>query len=120
MESFKNLSKEILLGADFANTIGGGMSLPKIDLSFTEEKYMAIISVPGVNIKKIKTDIINNRLLVYHLLNLTNDDELKSPHIIANFPIAQDVDVEQISANYNETKLVITAIRKDVSEGYEF
>ena len=119
MDSFKNLSKEILLGADYANTIGGGISLPNIALSFTDEKYMAEISVPGVNVKKIKTDIINNRLIVYYLLNLTQDEELKSPRIIASFPIAQDVDTSQITANYKNKKLVITAIRKDVSEGWE-
>jgi HSP20 family molecular chaperone IbpA len=118
----KNIAKDLVVQADFMNTIGGGMSLPEIRVNKEEGGYMLEAKIPGVSAESLRIDIINQRLLVYYTLQLFNsqsalNQEVTVPYMIANFPVPDDADVNLIAATYHNDRLQIIAPFSDTSNG---
>ncbi|MBC8110172.1 MAG: Hsp20 family protein [Verrucomicrobia bacterium] len=119
----KNIAKDLVIQADFMNTVGGGMSLPEIRVNKEEGGYMLEAKIPGVSAENLRIDVINQRLLVYYNLQLFNNQsvvekEVKVPYMIANFPVPDDADINQIAAIYRNDRLQIIAPLSDSSNGF--
>jgi HSP20 family molecular chaperone IbpA len=123
-----HFSKELLMQADFLNTTGGGMTAPLIDISRDEEGYRVEIKISGVSIEKTRVEIINRQLLVYFGVSVFGSEAFREesedvvqtlPYLLTNLPIPFDADVENISARYENGKLIIIAPVDNMSEGHQ-
>ncbi|WP_165933401.1 Hsp20/alpha crystallin family protein [Arundinibacter roseus] len=102
-----NISEEILIQADVMNTMYGGMSEPQLDIQSHEEGYEVKIKTPGIEADALQIEILQDKLMVYHVLPVFSKVRgEKSAHQTARFisrmVIPSDVDLENISARYDE------------------
>jgi HSP20 family molecular chaperone IbpA len=68
MKNNLNIPQELLLTTDFLNTTGGGMSMSQLTVSRNEGGYQVEARVPGVSADNLKVDVLQQRLLIYHMI----------------------------------------------------
>jgi HSP20 family molecular chaperone IbpA len=115
------IPRELLMQADFLNTVGGGVSMPLVEASRTEEGYIARIAAPGVSVENMKVDLVNSRLVVYYKVPLSESfgEEHVFPYFLVNFPIASDVDYHNITARYEDRRLIVFGPFNDLAKGLQ-
>jgi hypothetical protein len=67
MEKKIVIAREILANIDFNNTLNGGRSEPKIEVSQTDNSYEVLVRVAGLEADHLRMDIDENRLWLYAL-----------------------------------------------------
>ncbi|GAB2797649.1 hypothetical protein GCM10027275_48950 [Rhabdobacter roseus] len=95
------------MNIDFINTVNGGMSEPSLQIEGREEGYEIMVKAPGIEAEELQVEIIKDKLMIYHLLPIfvqeeEAKDELRSIRFISRMTIPNDVDLENISARYDE------------------
>jgi len=114
MESKLKIPQEMLMNIDFINTINGGMSEPAIKLEKGSDGFEVVVKVPGIEVEDLQLEVVKgkkntNNLKLFHLLpifsqeNLSDEEQWKTVRFINTFVIPEGVDVENISAKYNDT-----------------
>ncbi len=113
MKNKLQISDDVLMNMDFFNTINGGASEPTVDIKNSDEGYKVILKTPGLPIDSLQVEVINNRLIVYHLVpiyanNPSSDTQMHSIRLINNHQIPGTIDIENISAEYDESGKSLT------------
>jgi len=114
MESKLKIPQEMLMNIDFINTINGGMSEPAIKLEKGSDGFEVVVKIPGIEVEDLQLEVVKgkkntNNLKLFHLLpifsqeNLSDEEQWKTVRFINTFVIPEGVDVENISAKYNDT-----------------
>jgi HSP20 family molecular chaperone IbpA len=114
MESKLKIPQEMLMNIDFINTINGGMSEPAIKLEKGSDGFEVVVKIPGIEVEDLQLEVVKgkkntNNLKLFHLLpifsqeNLSEEEQWKTVRFINTFVIPDGVDVENISARYNDT-----------------
>ena len=104
----------MLMNIDFINTVNGGMSEPAIQLEKSEDGFEVVVKVPGIEVEDLQLEVVKGKrnstnLKLYHLLPIfsqesqSEDEEWKTIRFINTFIIPDGVDVENISARYDDT-----------------
>ena len=97
----------MLMSIDFMNTANGGMSQPILNIENTENGYEVTVKAPGIDPDELQVEILKDKLMIYHLLPIFGKtegetSEMRSIRFISKMQIPADVDVENISARYDE------------------
>lgn len=121
MESKLKIPREMLMNIDFINTVNGGMSEPAIQLERGSDGFEVVVKVPGIEVEDLQLEVVRGKknstnLKLYHLLpifsqeSVTEDEQWKTIRFINTFVIPDGVDIESISARYDEERrhLVLT------------
>lgn len=103
------IPKEMLMHIDFNNTIHGGFSEPSVYQKKEENGYEVVVKVPGIEVDDLQLEIANGKMSLYHLLPIFSHEEEKEEQwktirFISTIVIPNDVDQDNISAHYDDTK----------------
>ncbi|NIJ53528.1 Hsp20/alpha crystallin family protein [Dyadobacter arcticus] len=112
MESKLKIPQEMLMNIDFINTINGGMSEPAIKLDRGSDGFEVVVKIPGIEVEDLQLEVVKgkrntNNLKLFHLLpifsqeSLAEDEQWKTVRFINTFVIPEGVDLEHISAKYD-------------------
>ncbi len=111
-----SIPKELLAQIDFANTVNGGMIETTAQAWREEDGYKLVMRAPSIDIEKIQIQTANQRFMVYYMMPvLEGEDEL--PYFLVNLPLSPEVDVERISAKFEDGRLFIRAPFNDWAKG---
>lgn len=113
MESKLKIPREMLMNIDFINTVNGGMSEPAIQLERGSDGFEVVVKVPGIEADDLQLEVVKGKknttsLKLYHLLpifsqeTLTEEEQWKTIRFINTFVIPDGVDIENISARYDD------------------
>ena len=110
----------ILKVVDTLNTINGGMSAPVFKLKKEEEEYKLFARVPGVSPESLRVEVVDNKLMVYHLMRFGTVDVELIPNVLNIVKIPKQVDISKIYADYEDKKLIIHMPLEDgfATQGY--
>ena len=113
MKKKLNLPQEMLMSIDFMNTANGGMSQPIMNIETIEGGYEVMVKAPGIEPDELQVEILKDKLMIYHLLPIFgkaegDTSEMRSIRFISKMQIPADVDVEGISARYDDDKRYLT------------
>lgn len=94
---------------------------PSIDISETEKQYLIDVEVPGINKDDIDLNIENNTLTISGERKFEKKEDNKQYHRVEShygsfsrsFTLPDNVDVESISATYNNGILNITVDKSE-------
>lgn len=114
MESKPKIPQEMLMNIDFINTINGGMSEPAIKLDRGSEGFEVVVKIPGIEVEDLQLEVVKGKknttnLKLFHLLpifsqeNLPEDEQWKTVRFINTFVVPEGVDVEHITAKYDDS-----------------
>lgn len=107
MKNKLNIPQEMLMSIDFMNTTNGGMSQPILNIENRDNGYEVTVKAPGIDPDELQVEIMNDKLMIYHLLPIFGHSEgetseMRSIRFITKMQLPADVDVEGISARYDE------------------
>lgn len=114
MESKLKIPQEMLMNIDFINTINGGMSEPAIKLDRGSDGFEVVVKVPGIEVEDLQLEVVKgkkntNNLKLFHLLpifsqeSLSDEEQWRTIRFINTFVIPDGVDVDHITAKYDDT-----------------
>ena len=103
----------MLMNIDFINTVNGGMSEPSIKLDKGSDGFEVVVKIPGIEVEDLQLEVVkgkrnSNNLKLFHLLpifsqeNLPDDEQWKTIRFINTFVIPDGVDIDNISARYDD------------------
>lgn len=115
MESKLKIPREMLMNIDFINTVNGGMSEPSIKLNKGSDGFEVVVKIPGIEVEDLQLEVVkgkrnSNNLKLFHLLpifsqeNLPDDEQWKTIRFINTFVIPDGVDIDNISARYDDDR----------------
>jgi HSP20 family molecular chaperone IbpA len=117
-----HISKELLKNVDLMNTINGGISKPTVIMEREEKNYMVTARIPGVGPEKLRIEVKNNRLFLFHDIDIENpalySGKKVIPFNIGYIIIPFDVNIKGIEAIYADKELKITMPFNELSDGY--
>ncbi len=98
-----------------------GSYAPSIDISETDKQYLIDVEVPGINKNDIDLNIENNTLTISGERKFEKKEDNKQYHRVEShygtfsrsFTLPDNVDVESISATYNNGILHITVDKSE-------
>lgn len=108
----------LALSGDIMNTLGGGISEPRIAFESSDVGQMLKIEVPGVDVSELNIEINYNRLTVFQGANQTPEVTIPVPRIIFDKPIPYFVDVDKITAMAEGKVLNISLPYNERANGY--
>ena len=111
-----SIPKELLAQIDFANTVNGGVIESTAKAWREEDGYKLILKAPSVDIDKIQIQTANQRFMVYYMMDVLEGKE-QLPYFLVNLPLSPEVDVNRISAHFEDGRLFITAPFNDWAKG---
>ena len=103
----------MLMNIDFINTVNGGMSEPSIKLDKGSDGFEVVVKIPGIEVEDLQVEVVkgkrnSNNLKLFHLLpifsqeNLPDEEQWKTIRFINTFVIPDGVDIDNISARYDD------------------
>jgi len=117
-----HISKEILRKVDVMNTLNGGISKPTVLMLRQDNRYLVKVKMPGVDPEKMRVEVQNDRLFLFHDISLQNVNLLAEknpiPFNIGYVLIPFDVDIQKINALYEDHELHITLPFNELAGGY--
>ncbi|MCU0469909.1 MAG: Hsp20/alpha crystallin family protein [Arcicella sp.] len=124
MEKKIVIPREILANIDFSNTLNGGRTEPKIEVTQTPNAYEVFVKVAGLEADHLKVDVEDNRLWLYALQPVlkTAQQEIAEnyvPQTIGQLMLPNFVDVENISARYYNHQWKIVMPFDDSRKGFK-
>lgn len=110
-EVIKNLAST----ADIVNTINGGTVYPTFNKTTEEDHYRLEVSVPTVSAEDIKVEVSGSDLLVYQKVHLNG---MELPNLLGVIKISADVELDSISAEYEDDTLIVIMPFNEMTGGY--
>lgn len=103
------------MNIDFINTVNGGMSEPSIKLDKGSDGFEVVVKIPGIEVEDLQLEVVkgkrnSNNLKLFHLLpifsqeNLSDEEQWKTIRFINTFVIPDGVDIDNISARYDDDR----------------
>ena len=111
-----SIPKELLAQIDFANTVNGGMIETAVQAWREEDGYKLVLRAPSVDIDKIQIETANQRFMVYYFLNVLEGEQMM-PFFLVNLPLSPEIDIDKITAKYEDNRLFIHAPFNDWAKG---
>ncbi|WP_229240282.1 Hsp20/alpha crystallin family protein [Dyadobacter sp. SG02] len=91
------------------------MSEPSIKLDKGSDGFEVVVKIPGIEVEDLQLEVVkgkrnSNNLKLFHLLpifsqeNLPDDEQWKTIRFINTFVIPDGVDIDNISARYDDDR----------------
>ena len=113
------LIKTLAHTADIVNTINGGMSQPNIDINKGEDEWTVRLRIPGVSAEKVKVEVKDNQLFIFHMMTENNHAKIQLPYLLTMVSLNSRVDLDGIVAEYENSELCIHLPMDGSASGYE-
>ncbi|HCX22368.1 MAG: hypothetical protein CMB80_07280 [Flammeovirgaceae bacterium] len=113
------LIKNLAQTAEIVNTINGGMSQANMILEKGEDEWTVAIRVPGVSPERMRVEVRNGQLFIFHVMADENAAEVELPFLLAAVALDKRVDFDAIIAEYEDKELFITMPLDEEASGYE-
>lgn len=111
--------KTLAATANVLNTLGGGISEPYISYYEESDCQKIGIKVPGVNAETLKVEINNNKLIILHIMEVaTSQNTVAVPRVILNQAIPYYIQIDNITASFEEGRLIIRLPFNERAKGY--
>lgn len=118
-----HISKEILRKVDVMNTLNGGISKPTVHMLRQPANYLVTVRMPGVDPNKMRVEVHNDRLFLFHDIMVENTELYSNnnqiPFNIGYVLIPFDVNIKEIKAVYEDRALQITLPFNELAGGYD-
>ena len=108
----------ILKVVDTLNTLNGGMSSPTFKFDKNIDHYLFKVAAPGISPESMRIEVVEDKLMIYHLLDMGSGEVDLIPNILKVMPIPAQVNLGAISASYEGKILVIHMPFGQKKEGY--
>ncbi|HTH57078.1 MAG TPA: Hsp20/alpha crystallin family protein [Cyclobacteriaceae bacterium] len=108
MKAKRFVTEELLTSIDVLNTLHGGVSEHQLKLKKFPDHREVWVKVPGVNENDLKAEIHDNILRVRYSFVIQSDRlQVEVPKVVYDKPIPSNVDVEAITASFEDDYLVV-------------
>jgi len=118
-----HISKEVLRKVDVMNTLNGGISKPTVLMLKQEKQYLVKARIPGVDPEKMRVEVHNDRLFLFHDISVDNTylytETDQIPFNIGYVLIPFDVNIKKIKALYEDNELLISMPFNELAGGYK-
>lgn len=111
------LIKNLANTAEVVNTINGGMAAPAISLYKGEQEWTISARVPGVSIESLKLEVKDNQLFIFQMIH-NGQDGLELPYLLTVVNLSRRVELDAITAEYEEGELFIVLPLDELSDGF--
>lgn len=110
---------DLATSIDVLNTLNGGVTEPKVDSEENETYRVVRLKVAGVDKEHIHVEVHNNTLTIYFYILVTSGDKLiQVPQIVYNKVVPYFIDINKITATFEEHDLVVKLPFNKLSNGY--
>ncbi len=109
------MTKNLANSADLLNTANGGTIFPTFETFKHEDHYRMEVSIPSVDPENIKVEVNGENLLIYHKMQL---GDIKIPNLLGMEKISADVELNSITAGYEDDLLIIIMPFNEVAGGF--
>ena len=116
MKVNSEITRSLAETGNIINTINGGTIFPLFDSTKEEDHYRLEVSVPSVNPDDIKVEISGGDLLVYQKVH---QNEVTLPNLLGIINISAEVDMEGISAEFEDDILVVIMPFSEMTGGFD-
>lgn len=100
----EKLMKNLAQSADVLNSVNGGTIFPTFETTKEEDHYRMEVSVPSVTPESIKVEVNGGLLLIYQGIE---HGEKQIPNMLGVHKISAEVELDNITAGYEEDLLVV-------------
>lgn len=111
----KVMTKNLAKSADTLNTINGGMIYPTFETFKEDDHYRMEVSIPSVDPDNIKVEVNGESLIIYQKVEIGG---VKIPSLIGLEKISAKVDIQNITAGYEDNLLVIILPFNELTGGF--
>ncbi|MFT6882731.1 MAG: HSP20 family molecular chaperone IbpA [Marinoscillum sp.] len=113
------LIKNLAHTAEIINTINGGMSEPYIGIDKSPEQWTVNVKVPGMNPDRLRIEVRNLELSLFHMISEGNSSDIELPYLLASIQLTSSVDIDNILAEYERGQLSIHLPLDESTDGFE-
>jgi HSP20 family protein len=108
MKFNKEILTEIANQIDLINTINGGVSMTSVNVVQEDDHFIIKVKTPGINKFAYHVELTNNKILIYTLIKVDKrDSEVEIPSFVQYFPIPNDVNGDDIQADFEDGELKV-------------
>lgn len=104
MNMDNDVTKTLAESADIVNTINGGTVYPTFETSTEADHYRLEVNVPTVDPDSIKVEVTGSDLFIYQSVK---HNDLTLPNLLGTLKISADVELDSITAGYEEETLIV-------------
>ncbi len=115
----KVLIKNLAHTAEIINTINGGMSEPYIGIDKSPEQWTVNVKVPGMNPDRLRIEVRNLELSLFHMISEGNSSDIELPYLLAAIQLTSSVNIDNILAEYESGQLSIHLPLDETTDGFE-
>lgn len=103
----KEFLQQIAHQIDVLNTLGGGISLPQVEIDKHEKGAIIRVSIPSVSPEAYHIALNQNQLTVVAARQSENDSESLMPLFSQQFMLPPQVDLSRIDAVFEDKELQV-------------
>lgn len=111
----EKIARNLAHSADVMNSINGGTIFPAFSTSKKEDHYRMEVVIPSIDADNIKIEVNGGHLLVYH--NISHGEK-EIPNILGAHKISAEVELDHITAGYEEDLLVVIMPFNELTGGF--
>ncbi|WP_421874411.1 Hsp20/alpha crystallin family protein [Marinoscillum sp.] len=113
------LIKNLAQTAEIVNTINGGMTQASMLVDKGEDEWTVMVRVPGVSPERMKIEVRDGQLFIFHVMADENAAAVELPFMLAALALDKRVDFDGIMAEYEDKELYIHLPLDEEANGYE-
>jgi HSP20 family molecular chaperone IbpA len=119
MKIDRNITRNLSRTADIPNTIHGGMSQATITLKVLNGEWLVSVKTPGVELDNLKLEVADNYLYIHQMMGIENHGDHKAPFVVGMIPLTRQIDVDGITATFQDGYTLIKLPFDEMLNGYE-
>lgn len=116
MREEKETSKRLAEAANVINNINGGSIFPTFVTTTEKDHYRLEVSVPSVKPDDIKVEVNGSDLMIFQNVHV---NEFTLPNVLGIIKIAADVELENISAEFEDDLLIVIMPFSEMTGGFQ-
>ena len=119
MKVDRNLIRNLARTADILNTINGGMSQTTIKIHNSEQEWLIKVKTPGVDLDNLRLEVLDNHLYIQQMMEIDQNSSEKAPYVISMIPLIRQINIDAISATFEDGWTVIKLPFDEMVNGQE-
>ncbi|MEO9868966.1 Hsp20/alpha crystallin family protein [Ekhidna sp.] len=112
----RGATKKIAQIANIVNSINGGAIFPTFKTVTEKDHYRLEVSIPSIEPDDIKVEVNGSDLIVFQNIQVNG---YTLPNVLGSVKIASDVELENISAEFEGELLIVIMPFSEMSGGFQ-
>lgn len=110
----KQLTRNLAHSANIINTLHGGTVFPTLTSTKSEDHIRVEVSAPSIDPDRIKVEINEDHLFIFQMVAIS---EVELPNVLSMIQLSRNVDLEHISASFEDDILTLILPFDDAEGG---